>query len=174
MSFLRDVHDLNKPSEMPYPRTFGLVHRRQSDQIACKGFSIPDIYLQPFAKALRLSERVTTIDLQLINLSADACQSIINNLPINLKHLNMSHNPLFGPKSAKALCDLVFDDKSEFQLESLQIENCSIGDLGLSHLSAHLEDNNYLKFLNISKNGIGVDTDKFSEFCENLKQNLIL
>ena len=62
MSFLRDVYKLNKPGEMPFPRTFGLVHRRQADEISCKGFSIPDVYLDPFAKALRLSERVTTID----------------------------------------------------------------------------------------------------------------
>ena len=80
---------------------------------------------------------------------------------MNLKHLNISHNPLFGPKGTKALVDLAFDEKSEFQIETLQIENCNIGDQGLSYLSATLEENDHLKFLNISKNGIGKDKELF-------------
>ena len=174
MSFLRDVHNLNKPSEMPFPRTFGLVHRRDQEEINCKGFSIPNYYLEPFAKALRLSLMVTTIDLQLINLSEEACMTITKNLPVSIKHLNMSHNPLYGSKSMQALCSLVFDDKSEFQLETLQLENCGIDDTGLSHLNDHIEENLFLKFLNLGQNQIGHKKQIFQTFTEKLKQNLVL
>lgn len=96
---------------------------------------------------------------------------MVLHLPETLESVNFSHNCEFGGENVKLICSVILDDP-RYQLESLILEECEIGDEGLIHLGIALEQNRKLKFLDVSKNGI---THKGCiPFCESLKENSFL
>ena len=171
MSFLMAVNEAKGPGAMRAPRTFGLLHRRKPDEINCGGFSIPKDYIVPLAQGLSLSSKVTTIDLSATRLDAESCCILVRNLPKSVRHLNFSQNPAFGPRATQEFCTEVLDDP-RYQLATLQLKGCAVGDLGVEYLSDRLELNDYLKFLDLSDNRI--EERGINELCRRLQQNMAL
>jgi len=95
---------------------------------------------------------------------------IVNNIPFGLQYLNLSFNQNLGPEGADELRDVVLEDV-RYQLDSLVLEDCRLGDEGAAILGQALRLNDKLRFLDMSNNGI---TGKGAEeFCERLTESYL-
>ena len=63
------------------PRSFGLAHRKKTDEIICKSFYIENDYVEPLASSLSLSQHVRKIDLARTKLSKENCRTLILHMP---------------------------------------------------------------------------------------------
>ena len=152
------------------PRSFGLAHRRRHDEINIRSFYIPADYIDPLAKGLKLSANLRRLDLARTQLTLEHVSKIVNNIPFGLQYLNLSFNQNLGPEGADELRDVVLEDV-RYQLDSLVLEDCRLGDEGATILGQALRLNDKLRFLDMSNNGI---TGKGAEeFCERLTESYL-
>ena len=138
MNFFKMLTKAGKRTQAP--KTFGLAHRRNAQEIMAKSFYITDEYIDPLSKAFNLSDNLRKLDLSRTHLSKKNCKKLVLNLPTNLESVNFSHNLEFGPENTILLCDEILDDP-RFQVESLIIENCNIGDSGIIQIGKSLAYN---------------------------------
>lgn len=112
MNYMKTMNE-----ERPHrsPRVFGLVHRKNNDELNLRSFHIPNDYINAVAKGFSLSQNVVKADLSRTKLAKDACGTMIRSLPTSVRKLNFSHNPNFGPENVGTLCDTVFAD-ARYQL----------------------------------------------------------
>ena len=78
-------------------------------------------------------------------------KNVVSNIPFGLQYLNFSENHSVGPEGADLIRDLVLEDV-RFQLDSLVLEDCKLGDEGAAILGSALRLNDNLRFLDMSKN----------------------
>lgn len=74
------------------------------------------------------------MNLSCTGLSEANAIKVFSHLPESLFELNMSNNPMIGPKGAKYLAENVLDNKDHHSLEHLNLEGCAIGDEGCDHV----------------------------------------
>lgn len=120
------------------PKTFGLTHRKNAQEIMARSFYITDEYIDPLSKAFHLSENLRKLDLSRTHLSKENCKKLVLHLPGTLESVNFSHNPEFGSDNVEILCTEILDDP-RFMLESVILEECEVGDKGLISLGKTLE-----------------------------------
>lgn len=168
MKFLVMIHQEKLP--MP-PRTFGLAHRKTTDEISCKGFFISNQYVEPLSKALQLCKNLNVLDLSHTKLSKTNIEKLICNLPICIKSINFSRNEEFGWYNTNVLCNEILQDP-RFRMETLLLEECNLGDKGTEILGRQLAENVYMRCVNISNNKIGYKGMEM--FCQYFKENQYL
>ena len=111
MNYLTELTNSNKG--LP-PKTLGLSHRRDAEEINLNSFSITEDYIQPFAESLALNRKLQTLDLTQCNITRKMAHMVIGNLPYCLQKLNFTKNPLISGdaerETIKYLCHEVLDN----------------------------------------------------------------
>ena len=148
-------------TQFAVPKVFGLVHRKNADQLNLRSFYISKDYIDPFVKSLALSDQLKILDIRRTQLTMENAKKLVLHIPEQLQQLDISFNPAIGPLSIKELCDTVLLD-IRYRLETLKVEDCNIGDKGAEYLSiALINTYSKLKLLDISKNNITHKGAKF-------------
>ena len=105
MNYLTELTYANKG--LP-PKTMGLAHRKDAEEINLKYFSITEDYIEPFTNALRLNTKLLRLDLTQCNITRKMCHMIAGNLPESIERLDLTGNPLLSEdaekKTVKFLC----------------------------------------------------------------------
>ena len=135
------------------PKSFGLLHRRNPQVIKIRSFYIPKEYVSPLASSLYLAGNLLKVDLSRTQLSDSSGAEIVRNIPTQLSELSLSHNQDLGTQFLTTLSEEVLSDV-RFKLETLNLEDCNLGNESVIKISESFKNNIYLRVLNLSKNGI--------------------
>jgi len=154
MNYLTELTNSNKG--LP-PKTLGLAHRRDAEEINLNSFSITQDYIQPFVKALALNKKLQTLDLTQCSITGKMARKIIGNLPYCLEKLNFTKNPLISGdaerRTIKYLCSEILEN-GNYKLKTLILDGCNLGNVGAEYIADSLSDQFTVKFLDISNNNI--------------------
>lgn len=74
---------------------------------------------------------------------------LVNNFPKQLQELDLTNNGI-DSKSCQILARYI----QKSHIRKVNLENNKIGDLGCNHLCQALADNDYLIYLNLSRNNL--------------------
>ena len=137
------------------PKTFGLLHKKEHEELNLQSFYISQDYIDPFVKSLQLGEQLLRVNLTRSKLSKRSGLKVAKSMPISIKELNLTNNPDLGPEFAEALSNNVLDDV-RFLLDTLILDDCGLGNEGAQYICTSLGSNVSVKFLDISRNKIGL------------------
>lgn len=109
------------------PKNFGLVHKKNKQEINLRSFYISKEYVDPFVKSLNLSSQLKKLDVRRTQLNEENAMKLFAHCPDSLEEINAGENPEIGPLPVEVLCKQVLSDGA-FNLHTVLLEQCSISD----------------------------------------------
>ena len=136
------------------PKGLGMIHRKDEvNSLNMKGVLIDEIHANALANGIGRAKFVDKIILRNCGMTDKEGIKLIKSMNrINIRHLDISENPLLTHKFYDVLCDVVQDGSC--QLERLECEDNGMGDKIVGQLIDALLLNGKMVYLNLSKNNI--------------------
>ncbi|CAI2371034.1 unnamed protein product [Moneuplotes crassus] len=148
-----------------YPRNLGMVNYSgvTDEDINLKSFYMGKRYANAFSKGIRDNPSLKNINISRNNLDDESLKAIIESVSDQVETIDLSNNDKITASGYQKIGLMLEDPQKD--LNSLILEGNTIIDPYLCHMKDGLGYNDYLKFLNLSKNNI---TNKGAKILANI------
>ena len=136
------------------PKGLGMIHRKDdASNLDMKGVLVDDVHADALANGIGRARFVDKLILRNCGLTDREAIKLINSMDkINIRHLDVSENPLLTHRFYDALCAIIEDGSC--QLERLECEANGMGDRIVGRLIDALLATGKIVYLNLCKNNI--------------------
>jgi len=135
------------------PKTLGLVNRKHKpNEVVAGNYLFGEKYSHSFSEGIKNRTKLESLDLKKNRLTDFGFSEILFKAPSNLLVLDISYNSSLSMKTYERLADYLENPKTI--LQQLMIEGNQTGDKPVILLCKVLQYNNYLKYLNLSRNDL--------------------